>query len=91
VERSRKTLLVLTPDWVSSEWNDFESLLTGSADLAARRRKLLPLLLRPCTPPARIATLTHADFSDPATQDAEMVRLLRALGTRARIFISYQP
>jgi len=27
VERSRKTLIVLTPDWVESEWTTFESLL----------------------------------------------------------------
>jgi len=36
VERSRKTLLVLTPAWVESEWTDFESLLIQSDDPAER-------------------------------------------------------
>ena len=33
-----------------------------------RQRRLLPLLLADCTPPARIATLTYADFRDEAAR-----------------------
>ena len=32
VERSRKTLLVLTPAWVESDWANFESLLSQTED-----------------------------------------------------------
>ena len=63
VDHSRHTLLVLTPAWVDSEWTAFEELLTQTADPAARRRRLLPLLLQPCQPPRRIAMLTYADFT----------------------------
>ena len=78
VDRSRYTLVVLTPAWVESEWTDFESLLTATADPAGRKRKVIPLMLAPCQPPARIAMLTYADFTDPATREAEMARLLRS-------------
>jgi len=63
VDDSRHTLVVLTPAWVESQWTEFESLLTGTADPAGRRRKLIPLMLKPCKLPPRIAMLTYADFT----------------------------
>jgi hypothetical protein len=85
VDNSRHTLLVLTPDWVVSEWTDFEALLTQTTDPAGRRRKLLPLLLEPCKPPARIGTLTYADFADPAHRDVQVERVVAAAQGRLRL------
>src|ERR1700742_4158505 len=45
---SRRTLLILTPAWVKSEWTKFESLLSQYDDPAGRLRQMLPLLLEPC-------------------------------------------
>jgi hypothetical protein len=83
VDRSRHTLLVLTPSWLASEWTDFESLLAGTSDPAARRRRLVPLMLESCNPPQRIAMLTYADFINPARRDEEMARLILALSNFA--------
>jgi hypothetical protein len=83
VDCSRHTLLVLTPSWLASEWTDFESLLTGTSDPAARRRRVVPLMLEPCNPPQRIAMLTYADFINPTRRDEEMARLIRALSQMA--------
>jgi hypothetical protein len=82
VDCSRHTLLVLTPNWVASEWTDFESLLTGTSDPSARRRRLVPLMLELCEPPKRIAMLTYADFTNPARRGEEMGRLIRALALK---------
>ncbi len=90
VDGSRHTLVVITPDWLASAWNDFETLLVSSADPAGRRRRLIPLLLKPTALPARIDLLTRADFTDPDGRASEMRRLVMALGTRARLFISYK-
>lgn len=76
---SRHTLLVLTPAWVASEWTEFEGLLTQTSDPAARRRRLLPLLLETCSPPPRIAMLTYADFRDEARREGQLARLVDAL------------
>src|SRR5262245_30811345 len=51
VDRSRYTLVVLTNDWLSSEWSEFESLLAGSADPAGRTHKLMPLIYTRCELP----------------------------------------
>jgi hypothetical protein len=90
IEASRKVLLILTPDWIASEWANFESLLVHTDDLSSRIHRTLPLLLKPCEMPKRLSILTHADFTKPSAHDAEIKRLLRALGTRARVFISYK-
>jgi hypothetical protein len=79
VDSSCHTLLVLTPDWVASEWAEFESLLAGSADPAGRRRKLIPLMLKPCQLPSRIAMLTYADFTQPHDRADQFQRLLGQL------------
>jgi predicted NACHT family NTPase len=79
VDHSRHTLLVLTPAWVNSEWTAFEGLLTQTTDPAARRRRLIPLLLQPCQPPRRIALLTYGDFTRREAWDAELQRLIAAI------------
>jgi hypothetical protein len=79
VDRSRHTLLVLTPAWVESEWTDFESLLGGTSDPAGRRRKLFPLMLEDCEPPRRISGLTWAEFRQPDEHVDQFDRLLRQL------------
>jgi len=80
VEKSRHTMVVLTPAWIASQWTEFESLLVGSADPAGRRRKLIPLMLERCKLPPRIAMITYADLTDPDTRDEQLERVLRTLG-----------
>ncbi|ETW96999.1 MAG: hypothetical protein ETSY1_24435 [Candidatus Entotheonella factor] len=79
VDNCRHTILVLTPSWLESEWTDFESLLVGTSDPTARRRKLIPLLLKPCALPSRITILTYADFTQHQDHDTQFSRLLNQL------------
>jgi hypothetical protein len=83
VETSRHTLIVITPDWIADEWNAFEALLASAADPAARRRKLIPVLLKPAELPPRLAALTYADLT---TEDHawQWERLIAALGGGVR-------
>ena len=78
VDRSRHTLLVLTPAWVKSEYCHFESMLGGTSDPAGRGRKLFPIMLEDCTPPPRISMLTWADFREPDKRVDEFERLSAA-------------
>ena len=79
VDRSRYTLVVLTNDWLNSEWAEFESLLAGTADPAGRTHKLMPLIYTRSELPRRLAALTSADFTEPNTRKEQMERLLRNL------------
>ena len=79
VDGSRYTIVVLTRAWLESEWTEFESLLVSNGDVAARKQKLLPLMLSPCQPPTRIAMLTYADFTNPLNYERQFQRLLQRL------------
>jgi hypothetical protein len=83
-ERSAKTLIVITPNWVESEWTNFEALLTQTQDPAARRRRVVPLMLEKAKLPARLAMLTYADFMDAARREVELERIIAAIKPGAR-------
>jgi len=91
VDNSQHTLVVLTPTWIKSEWTEFESLLAGTADPAGRRRKLIPLMLKSCKLPTRIAMLTYADFTRPPEREAQMTRLVRSLGSATEALSHPEP
>jgi hypothetical protein len=78
VLQSRKTLLVLTPDYLASEWAEFENILAATLDPAARRRRIIPLLVEPCELPLRIGTLTCVDFAG-SDHESQLQRLLAAV------------
>jgi hypothetical protein len=85
VDLSRHTLLVLTPAWVASEWTAFESLLVQTSDPAGRRQRLIPLLLKSCEPPHRIAMLTYADFRNEEEQASQLARVIEAAGGKPHL------
>jgi hypothetical protein len=79
IEESDHTLIVLTPEWIASEWNEFEGLLASASDPAGRRRKLIPLMLKPCKLPPRISMLTYANLTVAETRRWQWDRVIRAL------------
>ncbi|MDJ0594132.1 MAG: toll/interleukin-1 receptor domain-containing protein [Pleurocapsa sp. MO_226.B13] len=76
VERSRKTLLVLTPSWLSSNWTDFEALLIQTQDPAAWGRRILPLMVVKTELPKRLEMLTYLDLTDHVNLDFQLKRLI---------------
>lgn len=79
VERSRHTLIVMTPAWLQSEWTEFESLLVATTDPAGRRARLLPLMLISCQLPLRLQMLVYSDFTQVDQHDQQFERLVRQL------------
>lgn len=75
----RKTLLVLTPEYVASEWCELETILGGTLSPANRDLRLITLLKAPCDLPLRIAALTYVDFT-AADHTLAWRQLLTALG-----------
>ena len=76
VELSRKTILILTPNWVQSEWTNFEALMIQTQDPIGLRRRILPLMLEECEPPKRLSIFTYADFMCSENWETELSRML---------------
>jgi photosystem II stability/assembly factor-like uncharacterized protein len=79
VDASARTIVVLSPEWVQSEWNAFEALLVQTQDPAARRRKLLPIVLRPTDLPPSLSTLEKLDLTAERHWEQQFPRLVRAI------------
>ncbi|HEY0347590.1 MAG TPA: TIR domain-containing protein [Pyrinomonadaceae bacterium] len=79
VTTSRKTLLVLTPNYIKSEWCEIESIMLHTLDPANRNLRLIPLLKTQCERPLRLGALTHVDFTDDADFELAWQQLLTAL------------
>jgi hypothetical protein len=69
-ENSRHTVLVMTPNWVSSEWTLYESILTRTSDPAGLQRRTLPLLVKKCEVPKFISMLTWVDSRNNCMETA---------------------
>jgi len=76
---SRKTLLILTPDYLESAWTGFEQLMLQTLDPNNRERRLIPLMKEACDLPLEISYLNYLDFVAPDDWELAWSRLLKAL------------
>ncbi|MEO7908952.1 MAG: toll/interleukin-1 receptor domain-containing protein, partial [Roseiflexaceae bacterium] len=79
VARSRKTLLILTPNWGTSQWSEFQRLLVQSSDPSGTRQRVLPLIVRPSSLPASLDYLTPLDLTDATKFERQIRRLIDAI------------
>lgn len=77
---SRKTLLVLTPDYLQSKWTEFERYLLQTHDPLNKELRLIPLLKELCDLPEDIAYLTYLNFAEADDEGFAWMQLLTALG-----------
>jgi tetratricopeptide (TPR) repeat protein len=91
VTECRKTLLILTPDYIGSEWAEIEARMGQTLSPANRDLRLIPLLKTHCDKPLSIASLTHIDFTDGADHDLAWRQLLIALGAAPELPEVAQP
>src|SRR5258708_3372081 len=79
VTTSRKTLLVLTHDYLKSAWTEFEVLMIQTLDPANRQRRLIPVRREECPLPNEIGYLTFVDSANPFDWEIEWRELLTAV------------
>ena len=77
----RRVIVVLSPEALNDPLRDFSGEAARALDPAARERKLLPLVLKPCKLPDWVGALRlkAADFTDEKFRAAEMGRLVRSI------------
>jgi hypothetical protein len=83
VLNSHKTLLVMTPNYLSSSWTEFENILLQTLDPSNQQLRLIPVLQQKCDLPLRLRTLTYLNLANPEDESIEWHRLVDA--------VKYQP
>ncbi len=79
---SSRTLLVLTPAYLTDQWGEFENLILQSLDPTNKELRLIPLLKEACDLPPRLKMLTQVNFADPQLAKYIWRQLLVALGAQ---------
>jgi hypothetical protein len=82
---STKTLVVLSPKYLESEWAKFENLLIQTLDPVNSKRRLIPVLLQNCKIPLRISYLTYVNLEPPNDEIAQWEKLYSSLTPKDRV------
>ena len=86
-EKSRHTVLMITPESMASGWVDSEIKRVMYLDPAAWQRRLIPVLLETVTEsdiPLSVRRLSRTNLTDPTTWREQYHSLLKSLGITAK-------
>lgn len=79
LRESRHIGLIMSPEAFKSEWVSLEVSTSIYSDPAAKQRKIIPLLRRPCEIPFTLRRLNRIDFTDDANYNNSLEILLATL------------
>ncbi len=79
VKQSQRTLLILSPAYLSDDFTAFLDVLAQSYGLELATWPIVPLILRQVTLPPRLAMLTALDATDPDEWETAIARLSDSL------------
>jgi hypothetical protein len=73
VLESKRTIAVLTPNYVKSDWAKLETTMAQVLDPGTTLRKLIPLLQEKCDVPLRLRVLHYRDLTTDDKQQWELL------------------
>jgi len=79
ITKSRKTLIVLTPEYLKSSWTEFEALMAQTLSPANRNLRVVPVLRKKCSLPISIGYMNYVDFANSKNKEFAWKRLIDAL------------
>jgi|CXWL01.1.fsa_nt_gi hypothetical protein len=77
---SRHIIIVLSPDFLRSEWTEFEVVTAQAIDPSSYQRKIIPVMHRDVKLPSRLNHLVSLDFTK--TFDVPFEKLTKAISPR---------
>ncbi|XP_071099481.1 uncharacterized protein [Haliotis cracherodii] len=77
IAKSRKCVLIMTPDFVTSEWCAFETDIMVNMSVEETRENIIPVLVKPCNIPKGVRTLTYIDVCQSKRWRERLVDAIR--------------
>jgi hypothetical protein len=82
IKQSKRTVIILSEDYLSDHWANFENVLGQTMSIQEGTYRLLPVKIAPLDEerlPTRLSMLTTIDLSHPHRAERELDRLVYAL------------
>ncbi|XP_078602527.1 tetratricopeptide repeat protein 22-like [Branchiostoma floridae x Branchiostoma japonicum] len=79
IKSSYKTLLILTPNFVTSEWCKYETEHALLKSLKSKRGCVIPIMLHKCDAPESLRSITYFDVSGDVIGSYDWLKLKKAL------------
>ena len=79
IEKCAKTLLVLSPNWINSEFAQFEALMLQTQDPLNLKKRTLPLMLDQCALPPRLKIFTYGDFRNRSQWQSQIETIIEQI------------
>lgn len=73
---SRFIVLVMSPEWLESNWTTLERVIPVYDDPAGLKGRIIPIMRRRCEPPPSIRILKWLDFTKDSNFDREFMKLI---------------
>lgn len=89
LSNSRFVGLIMSPDWLKSDWTKLERFVPVYEDPAGIKGRIIPILRRNCTIPPTIRILKWLDFRTDSNFDKELKKIVgRLIGKSIRSSIA---
>lgn len=89
---SRFIVLIMSPDWLKSNWTTLERVTPVYDDPAGLKGRIIPIMRTLCEPPPSIRILKWLDFTNDSKFERESKKLVaRIQGRSLREFLVPQP
>jgi len=73
---SRFVVLVMSPEWLQSNWTTLERVIPAYDDPAGLKGRIIPIMRRRCEPPPSIRILKWLDFTADSSFEREFGKLI---------------
>eukprot|EP00057_Strongylocentrotus_purpuratus_P020705 XP_011675179.1 PREDICTED: myeloid differentiation primary response protein MyD88-like [Strongylocentrotus purpuratus] len=80
--RCNKMLVILSPEFLQSPSCDFQTKFAVSLEPGARKRRIIPILVKPCERPLIIQHINLCDFTKQDIRSCFWARLRKAMSIR---------
>ncbi len=77
VRDSKRVIAIFSEDYFKSDWSTLENVMAQILDPATKQRKLIPIMLKDCKVPLRLAGIHYRDLRQ--NEDQEWFRLIQDL------------
>ena len=79
IDTCAKTILVYTPNWIDSEFAQFEGVMLQTDSPLNFNKKILPVMLEKCNIPKRLKILNYANFTNKTEWDTQLERVIKQI------------